>query len=60
MPLMSDSRDDARDEPKSAHFPEIPELEYDEDVAPRPEEEVADAARSTPDLTDRAGTDGRE
>jgi hypothetical protein len=40
-------------------FPEIPELEFDENEAPRPEEEIADAARSTPDLTDRAGTDGR-
>lgn len=29
----------------------IPELEDDETVAPRPEEEVADAARAKPDLT---------
>lgn len=40
-------------------FPEIPELEFDENEAPRPEEEIADAARSKPDLTDHAGTDGR-
>ena len=28
---------------------EVPELEYDESVPPRPEEEIADAARSVPD-----------
>ncbi|MFB9375800.1 hypothetical protein ACFFKU_17200 [Kineococcus gynurae] len=28
--------------------PPVPELEVDEDVAPRPEEEIADAARDTP------------
>ncbi|WP_255347040.1 hypothetical protein [Cellulomonas sp. HZM] len=27
----------------------VPELEYDEDVPPRPEEEVADVARAVPD-----------
>lgn len=31
---------------------DVPELEYDETVPPRPEEEVADVARATPD---RAG-----
>ena len=34
---------------------EVPELEYDESVPPRPEEEIADAARSVPD---RAGHGG--
>ncbi len=28
---------------------QVPELEYDETVPPRPEEEVADVARATPD-----------
>jgi|GEM_PF-1456691 len=28
---------------------QVPELEYDETIPPRPEEEVADAARATPD-----------
>ncbi len=28
---------------------EVPELEYDETVPPRPEEEIADAARAVPD-----------
>ena len=31
------------------HSHEVPELEYDESVPPRPEEEIADAARSVPD-----------
>lgn len=31
---------------------DVPELEYDETVPPRPEEEVADVARAVPD---RAG-----
>ncbi|GAA3821976.1 hypothetical protein [Cellulomonas soli] len=34
---------------------EVPVLEYDETIPPRPEEEVADVARSTPD---RAGHGG--
>ncbi|GAB3602533.1 hypothetical protein [Microbacterium aureliae] len=32
--------------------PTIPELEVDENVAPRPEEEVADVARAEPDTAD--------
>ncbi|GAA4188659.1 hypothetical protein GCM10022219_03180 [Microbacterium oryzae] len=32
--------------------PEIPELEEDETIAPRPEEEIADALRATPDVED--------
>jgi hypothetical protein len=31
------------------HQHEVPELEFDENVPPRPEEEIADAARATPD-----------
>ena len=31
------------------HLHEVPELEFDETVPPRPEEEIADAARATPD-----------
>lgn len=31
----------------------VPELEVDENVAPRPEEEIADVARAEPDTTDR-------
>lgn len=32
--------------------PSIPELEQDENVPPRPEEEVADVDRATPDTAD--------
>ncbi|MFD3444468.1 hypothetical protein ACFDTO_07705 [Microbacteriaceae bacterium 4G12] len=32
--------------------PTIPELEVDETVAPRPEEEIADAGRAEPDVED--------
>ncbi len=30
----------------------IPEIEVDETIAPRPEEEIADVARATPDVED--------
>jgi len=35
---------------------EVPELEYDETVPPRPEEEIADAARAVPDPEGHGGT----
>ena len=35
--------------------PTIPEIERDETVAPRPEEEIADVARATPDVEDHTG-----
>ena len=34
--------------------PDIPELEDDQTVAPRPEESIADVARQVPDTTDHA------
>ena len=34
---------------------EVPELEYDETVPPRPEEEIADAARAVPDPAGHGG-----
>ena len=34
--------------------PTIPELEDDENVAPRPEEEIADALRAEPDVADHS------
>jgi len=39
---------------------EVPELEYDESVPPRPEEEIADAARSVPDPEGHGGTPADE
>jgi hypothetical protein len=34
--------------------PSIPELELDETIAPRPEEEIADVARAKPDVEDHS------
>lgn len=34
----------------------VPELEFDEDIAPRPEEEIADSARAVPDTADHSGS----
>lgn len=34
--------------------PSIPELEEDEDIAPRPEEEIADLLRAKPDVEDHS------
>ena len=33
----------------------VPELEYDETIAPRPEEDVADVARAQPDRQGHGG-----
>lgn len=35
--------------------PSLPELEEDENVAPRPEEEIADMLRAKPDVEDHRG-----
>ena len=32
--------------------PSFPEVEFDQNVAPRPEEEIADVARAIPDIED--------
>lgn len=34
--------------------PTVPELEADQTIAPRPEEEIADALRSQPDVADHS------
>ena len=36
----------------AADEPTVPELEADQTIAPRPEEEIADVLRSTPDTKD--------
>ncbi|MCC2333258.1 hypothetical protein [Cellulomonas wangsupingiae] len=36
---------------------QVPELEYDETIPPRPEEEIADAARTAPDPAGHGGDD---
>ncbi|MGZ0713125.1 hypothetical protein ACWPKO_32795 (plasmid) [Coraliomargarita sp. W4R53] len=45
--------------PAHAHIPTVgeptvPELEVDETIAPRPEEEIADALRAKPDVEDHS------
>jgi len=54
---MSTARKDPQPHGGSSRAPEpgettIPELEADETVAPRPEEEIADIARAVPDTSD--------
>lgn len=34
--------------------PSVPELEADENIAPRPEEEIADVLRAKPDVEDHS------
>ena len=34
--------------------PSVPELEVDENIAPRPEEEIADVLRAKPDVADHS------
>ena len=50
---MSDKKTPAHHIP-SAGEPSIPELEADETVPPRPEEEIADVLRAEPDLEDHS------
>jgi len=38
----------------SPEEPSVPELEVDQTLAPRPEEEIADVARAEPDLEDHS------
>jgi hypothetical protein len=39
--------------------PSVPELEVDQTIAPRPEEEIADALRAKPDVEDHGQLPGR-
>ena len=39
----------------TSDLPGVPDLEDDETVAPRPEEDVADVARAEPDVTPHPG-----
>ena len=48
------------DAPVQGHYPDIPELEFDEMIAPRPEEEAADIGRSTPAPRVSMGPDGSD
>jgi len=43
-----------REHVPSADEPTIPELEDDQTIAPRPEEEIADELRARPDVADHS------
>ncbi|HWK76467.1 hypothetical protein [Microbacterium sp.] len=53
---MSDDQQHPHHVPHAGE-PSVPELELDENVAPRPEEEAADLARATPDTADHSHDD---
>jgi hypothetical protein len=48
------NRHPAHDHVPAPDEPSIPELEEDETVAPRPEEEIADRLRAEPDVADHS------
>lgn len=59
-PIEGFAVSDQNDHSSHEHIPgpgeaTIPELEDDETIAPRPEEEIADALRAKPDLEDHSG-----
>jgi hypothetical protein len=45
---------DPQEHVPGAGEPSIPELEADETIAPRPEEDIADVLRATPDVADHS------
>jgi hypothetical protein len=55
---MAENRENSEHPPQhhipSSDEPSVPELEDDQTVAPRPEEEIADALRAEPDLEDHS------
>lgn len=52
---MSDHQEGtAREHIPGPDEPSIPELEEDENIAPRPEEEIADELRAEPDVADHS------
>ena len=44
----------AHDHVPAPDEPTVPELEEDETIAPRPEEEIADVLRAEPDVSDHS------
>ncbi|MFW7415095.1 hypothetical protein [Demequina sp. SO4-18] len=47
--MTPDHENFAQERPSGPDEQEVPEIEDDQTVAPRPEEEIADALRSAPD-----------
>lgn len=61
-PIEGFAVSDHNDRPSHDHIPlpgepSVPELEDDETVAPRPEEEIADVLRAEPDVADHSDQD---
>jgi hypothetical protein len=52
---MSSENPHAHDHVPAPGEATVPELEEDENVAPRPEEEIADVLRAEPDVEDHSG-----
>ena len=52
--VSSDNEHSSQGHVPGPNEPTIPELEVDETIAPRPEEEIADVARAKPDVEDHS------
>ncbi|BDV32331.1 hypothetical protein [Microbacterium terricola] len=52
--MVSESERAAQGHVPGPGEPSIPELEADENIAPRPEEEIADVLRAVPDVEDHS------
>ena len=52
--VSHDNENSVHDHVPRPDEPTIPELEDDETIAPRPEEEIADVLRAKPDLEDHS------
>ena len=50
--MRTDDQNSAQEHIPSPGEPTVPELEADQTIAPRPEEEIADALRAKPDVED--------
>jgi hypothetical protein len=53
--MSSSAEHPSHDHVPAPDEPTIPELEVDENIAPRPEEEIADVLRARPDVEDHSG-----
>ena len=52
--MTSPNEHPAHDHIPGPDEPTVPELEDDQSIAPRPEEEIADVLRAKPDVADHA------
>jgi hypothetical protein len=50
--VSSHSKHSSQERVPAPEAPTVPELEVDETIAPRPEEEIADVSRAQPDTED--------